>query len=163
MKKINLLFGLFVLCSLLFIGCGSDKKADGGTSSSPDGTKTEDAVAKGGRNYGGIFKINEEEYLRTLFPLNVGEVVGHRITNQIYESLVRLDQKDLTIQPELAESWTIENDAKLYTFKIRKGVKFHDDPCFPDGKGREVTAKDFKYCLDKLCTYSSDNKGYDFV
>ncbi len=131
------------------------------TTPKPDAKKFR--AGEGGVYYGGIFNMNETEYFRTLYPLNVGEVVGHRITNQIYEGLVRLDQGDLTIQPSIAESWEIADDASKYTFKIRKGIKFHDDPCFEGGKGRELTAKDVKYCFDLLCSYDPNNKGYNFV
>ncbi len=167
MKTFNYLFLVITCCSLLLFGaCGGGSDSDTATTTSEkksDKKPGELKAAQGGKYYGGVFKQNEEEYLRTLYPLNVGEVVGHRITNQIYEGLVTLNQKDLTLKPCLAESWEVNDAATLYTFKIRKGVKFHDDPCFADGKGREVTAKDFKYCFDKLCSYAADNKGYDFV
>ncbi|MBL4654562.1 MAG: ABC transporter substrate-binding protein, partial [Bacteroidia bacterium] len=95
--------------------------------------------------------MNEVENFRSLFPLSIGDVVSHRIANQIYEGLVSFSQNDLTIQPRLAEKWEVSEDAMTYTFNLRKGVKFHDDECFEGGKGREVTANDFKYCFDRLC------------
>jgi len=109
--------------------------------------------AEGGRYYGGVFRCNEVEYFRSLYPLNITEVGGHRITNQIYEGLVRFDQADLSIKPSLAESWEMDSNGLGFTFHLRKGVRFHDDACFTDGKGREVTAYDFEYCLTKLCTF----------
>ena len=41
--------------------------------------------AKGGRYYGGTFRTNEEEYFKTLYPLNVTEVVAHRIGEQLFD------------------------------------------------------------------------------
>lgn len=111
--------------------------------------------------YGGTFKYNEEEYFKSLYPLNITEVTGHRIVNQVYEGLVSFNQANLTIEPSLAESWTISEDGKTYTFKIRQGVNFHDDLCFKNGKGRKVTAQDFKYCFDRLCYYNpAENQGF---
>lgn len=111
--------------------------------------------------YGGTFKINEEEYFKSLNPLNITEVTGHRIINQIYEGLVVFNQKDLSIEPSIAESWTVSEDGKVYTFKLRENVFFHDDECFPGGKGRKVTVQDFKYCLDRLCFYNpAENQGF---
>lgn len=130
---------------------------------STESTNTELRPAAGGKYYGGMFQMNEEEYFRTLYPHNVGEVGGHRVCNMVYEGLVRLNQKTLLTEPCIAERWDISADAKVYTFHLRHGVLFHDDPCFADGKGREVKANDVKYCLDKLCSASSDNIGYDFV
>lgn len=47
------------------------------------------------------------------------------INGTIYEGLTRVD-KDLRLQPSLAESWTISPDGKTYRFKLRGGVKFHN-------------------------------------
>jgi peptide/nickel transport system substrate-binding protein len=47
-----------------------------------------------------------------------------------------------------------------YTFHIRKGVLFQDNECFPEGKGREVKAADFKYSFELLCTDSKDNSNF---
>lgn len=114
----------------------------------------------GGKYYGGVFRMNESEYFRSLYPLNITEVVGHRIVNQVYEGLICLDQADLHIKPCLADSWNISPDARIYTFYLHKGVKFHDDPCFPSGKGREVKAADFKKSLDRLCETDPNNQGF---
>ncbi len=113
---------------------------------------------KGPVAYGGVFKLNEVEDFRNLYPLNVTEVTSFRITNQIYEGLVKFSSKDLSIVPSVAERWEENEDATKFTFFIRKGVFFHDDPCFPDGKGREVTAADFLYSFTKLCTVDAENQ-----
>lgn len=104
--------------------------------------------------------MNEVENFRSLYPLNVTEVTSHRITNQVYEGLVGFDQTDLTIVPRLAESWEVDSTFTSFTFRLRKGVKFHDSEVFEGGKGREVTANDFKYCFTKLCEANADNQGY---
>jgi peptide/nickel transport system substrate-binding protein len=138
-----------LLVASLLASCGGNNNSTG------DSRK-----AKGGVYYGGVFRTNEVEDFRNLFPLNILEVTSHRIANQVYEGLVKLKQEDLTVIPGLAEKWDKNGDASQWTFSIRKGVKFHDDACFPDGKGREVTAKDFKYCFDRLCTSFSENQHF---
>jgi oligopeptide transport system substrate-binding protein len=117
---------------------------------------------KGGIKYGGTFRFNESEYFKSLFPLSITETVGHHIITQIYEGLTSFNPKDLTVLPCLAESWKISEDGKTYTFVIRKGVYYHDDPCFKDGKGRMVNAHDFEYCLSLLCAPDSKNNGFSF-
>lgn len=37
-----------------------------------------------------------------------------------------------------------------YTFRIKKGLRFQDDPCFPGGKGREIVARDFIYAFRRM-------------
>lgn len=128
----------------------------GGGGNTPGGTRK----AKGGVYYGGVFRMNEVEDFRNLYPLNITETVSHRIANQVYEGLVKLSQADLSIVPCLAEKWERNADATQWTFHIRKGVKFHDDPCFSDGSGREVTANDFKYSFEMLCTSSPENQQF---
>ncbi len=148
-----------VLTSLLFlIGCKSEGPKTDSNGAPALGFDLKET--KGGKYYGGVFHYNEEEYFRDLFPLNITEVIGHRISTNIYEGLVTVEQSNLKIKPALAESWEISEDGKQYTFKIRKGVKFHDDPCFPGGKGREVTAKDFKFSFDLLCSKVPNNEGF---
>ncbi|MCC6464055.1 MAG: hypothetical protein IT463_01800 [Planctomycetes bacterium] len=49
------------------------------------------------------------------------------LIQQMYEGLVRpSDKPPVTWEPCLAESWTVDDKFKTYTFKLRKGVKFHD-------------------------------------
>lgn len=60
-----------------------------------------------------------------------------------YSLLVKFDQNNYPkIIGDLAESWTISQDYKTYTFKIHKGVKFHD--------GSLLTSKDIKATYDKI-------------
>jgi oligopeptide transport system substrate-binding protein len=117
--------------------------------------------AKGGRFYGGTFRYNEEEYLKSLYPLNVTEVTAHRIAEQIYEGLVKFDDSTLAVLPCLAKSWDISADGMKYTFHLRNNVFFYDDDCFENNIGRKVTAHDFKYCFDRLCYNNpAENQGF---
>jgi peptide/nickel transport system substrate-binding protein len=62
-----------------------------------------------------------------------------------YNTLLRVDPFDKTgTKPvgDLAESWTVSKDGMTYTFKLRRGVKFHD--------GSEMTSKDVKASYDKI-------------
>ena len=56
-----------------------------------------------------------------------------------YESLLDFDKHGKLV-PNLAESWTLSPDGKIYLFKLRKGVKFHD--------GKELSAEDVKWSVD---------------
>src|ERR1044071_7090645 len=60
-----------------------------------------------------------------------------------YSTLLRFDPQNYPkIVGDVAESWTISRDALTYTFKIRRGIKFHD--------GSELTSKDVKATYDKI-------------
>ena len=53
---------------------------------------------------------------------------------------------DVTLRPDLAESWQSSSDSRVWTFKIRQGVKWHNVPPL---NGRELTAADVKYCYEQ--------------
>jgi peptide/nickel transport system substrate-binding protein len=62
-----------------------------------------------------------------------------------YNTLMRVDPTDRTgtkFIGDLAESWTISPDRRTYTFKVRRGVKFHD--------GSVMTSKDVKASYDHI-------------
>lgn len=113
---------------------------------------------QGGKHYGGVFNVNESEELRGLFPLDLVQAASHRVAAQVYEGLVRFDQKDLSVQPALASSWTVDATGTVYTFNLQRGVRFHDDTCFTDGVGREFTAKDVVECFTALCSHDELNQ-----
>jgi oligopeptide transport system substrate-binding protein len=78
----------------------------------------------------------------TLDPAISADMSSHLYVMQIFSGLVRLDQ-ELTIEPDIAESWEESPDGKTYTFHLHQGVKFHS--------GREVKAADFKYSWERAC------------
>ncbi|WP_289140097.1 ABC transporter substrate-binding protein [uncultured Brevibacillus sp.] len=57
-------------------------------------------------------------------------------------SLLYLDPTTKALRPYLAESYTLSEDKRKWTFKIRKGITFHD--------GSPVTAKSFKETFDRI-------------
>ncbi|MEX3011101.1 ABC transporter substrate-binding protein [Hoeflea sp. TYP-13] len=68
--------------------------------------------------------------------------------SNIFEGLTRFGP-DGSINPGLAESWSISDDGKVYTFNLRKGVKFHD--------GSDMDAEDVKFSLERIGAEGSTN------
>ena len=75
----------------------------------------------------------------------IGEIVHYNIL----EGLTKINL-DGRITPLLAESWSIDPDGKLYTFKLRKGVKFQD--------GEAFDASDVKFTFERAKAAGSTNK-----
>lgn len=48
----------------------------------------------------------------------------------LYDSLLHFKDGSTELEPWLAERWTISNDGLVYTFQLRRGVKFHDGTPF---------------------------------
>ena len=137
---------VFLVSAFVLAGCGT--------------TSDHGRTGKGDKHYGGVFNANETQDLEEIFPLSLTAAHAHRISSQIHEGLLRLDQRDLSLQPGLAESWETDAEGEVYTFHLRTGVRFHDDPCFPDGKGREFVANDVVYAFTQLCTASELNRSF---
>jgi peptide/nickel transport system substrate-binding protein len=107
--------------------------------------------AKGGKKYGGRYTLNE---LRgnpsSLDPVRLNSKISSDIAMNIFDGLIDNDS-GMNLVPELAKSWEISPDGKTYTFHLRSDVYFHDDRCFPNGKGRKFTAHDVKYSFERVC------------
>jgi peptide/nickel transport system substrate-binding protein len=66
----------------------------------------------------------------------------------VFEGLTRIGAQG-EVLPGLAENWTVSDDGKTYTFKLRTGVKFHD--------GSDFNADDVKFTLDRARAENSTN------
>jgi len=141
----------FMYSMIILIGCGGGEQQTGGSLQE----------IKGGKFKGGIYRANEMAELRSLDPVGVNDATSHHIADQIYETLLTYDG-DLRLQPELAESWEVSPDGMSYTYHLRKGVKFHDDPCFNNGKGRELTSQDVVYSFTRICDARTRTLGAEY-
>lgn len=65
-----------------------------------------------------------------LDPAQVTDLNSTRVGRRIVETLVTMPEESTQIVPGLAESWTISRDGLRYTFKLRRGIAFHDGTAF---------------------------------
>jgi ABC-type transport system substrate-binding protein len=84
---------------------------------------------------------NESDY-DTVDPHAAFDVGRVAVRLNIYDGLMRWQSNPAVLEPWVAESHTISADGLTYTFKMRRGVKFHD--------GTEVKAQDVVYSLDRI-------------
>lgn len=85
-------------------------------------------------------------------PVKTTDLYSSSISANIFETLVAYDYltRPLKLIPNTIEAMPeISADGKVYTFHIRKGIYFADDPVFK-GKKRELTAQDYVYSLKRL-------------
>lgn len=93
--------------------------------------------------------VYASDIFNTLDPFATTANSDQAVFDQVYETLAQV-QNDGSVAPCLAESWTVSDDAKTYTFSLVKGAKFHN--------GEEMKASDvvFSYNL-ALSTASKEN------
>ena len=99
-----------------------------------------------------FFNINTEP--NSLDPIQISQQASWWIGGQIYEGLVALDTAMNPIGA-VADRWETSEDGLVWTFHLRPDVRFADDPVFPDGKGRRVTADDIRYSFERVCSPGS--------
>ena len=90
-----------------------------------------------------VFKTNIVADPAMLDPITYSEIIAGRIMDKVYEGF-SANTAEGKIVPSLATEWKGNENGTVWTFKLRKGVKFHS--------GREFTAKDVKYTFEQLLT-----------
>ncbi len=105
-----------------------------------------------------VFRYNEATGIASLDPAFAKNQSVMWAVHQLYNTLVEVDS-NLNIVPSLAKAWTVSPDRKTYTFYLRRGVYFHDNPAFPGGKGRELVATDVVYSLNRIIEPSVASSG----
>ncbi len=109
-------------------------------------------VASAQPKRGGTIILAISKEMALMNPLVNTSSTEARIRELMFEPLLAMDLKG-AIQPGLAESWEVSEDGKLYTFKLRKGVKFHN--------GKELTADDIKFAMDYTMNPKNGAYGFD--
>src|SRR2546425_2064772 len=61
-----------------------------------------------------------------LDPAVITDGISSRLTRQIFDGLVRYRGATTEVEPALAEKWEVSRDGRVWTFQLRRAVKFHD-------------------------------------
>ena len=61
-----------------------------------------------------------------LDPAVITDGISSRITRQVFDGLVRYKGATTEVEPALAEKWEVSSDGRVWTFQLRRNVKFHD-------------------------------------
>ena len=96
-----------------------------------------------------VFNYNEMNGVTSLDPAAASNFENISVVNQLFNGLVQ-SSDNLLIEPCIAKRFEIKDNGLTYIFYLRTDVFFHNNTCFKNGKGRKVTALDFKYSFDRL-------------
>ncbi|MCL4371594.1 MAG: peptide ABC transporter substrate-binding protein [Chloroflexi bacterium] len=136
---------VMLLVGALVAGCFGEggitvapPKGSGGGSAAP-GTAPSKAPASKSAPSGNTLRLLGDDP-PTIDPALVQDATSSEYIVEIFSGLFTLNDK-LEVVPDIAESYDVSPDGLVYTFKLRKDVKFQD--------GRGVTAQDFKYSMER--------------
>lgn len=148
-----------LLGALVLAACGGG--ANGGTAAG--GSQGSETPKAGGTLVSGL-------YLEPLAldPHRQGYWETYRVSSNIFEGLVKEDLSDpkgpTKLLPALATDWKVSDDAKTWTFTLRRGVRFHDGTGFTaesvDKNVRRVSDPTYEFydktSAPKLATWFGD-------
>lgn len=135
MKRKQPLMVVLAMVAILAAACGqSSKTAEGQRQGAPAPGAQAGAPKKGGT----IVILGHQE-VASLSPQDDGPSVQRAVIEEIHNALLEINH-NYELENVLAESYEVSKDGLTYTFKLRKGVKFHD--------GTEFTAEDVKYTYE---------------
>jgi ABC-type transport system substrate-binding protein len=98
--------------------------------------------------------ITYKDDVSTLDPAIGYDWQNWSIIKSLFDGLMDYKPGTTELVPDLAESYEITNDGKIFTFKLRPGVKFTN--------GREVTAEDVKYSIERVLDPATQSPGAGF-
>jgi hypothetical protein len=99
-----------------------------------------------------LITANEAE-IKGFDPAQADDFYSTREIAKVYDGLLEYHylKRPYKLVPNLATAMpTVSADGCVYTFTIKEGVKFHDNACFPGGKGRTLVAEDFVYTIKRV-------------
>jgi peptide/nickel transport system substrate-binding protein len=104
--------------------------------------------------------------LKSLDPQKAAATADRAIVDMMFNGLVRYPPgNQVKLEPDIAESWTMSPDKKVWTFKLRKGVFFHPYP--GNTNGYELTSEDVLFSLKRAANkdtsaYAGEYSGFSF-
>jgi len=99
-----------------------------------------------------VYRHSLDEAPTSLDPVHAATVYSNYVIRATYDTLYAYEYlaRPYELEPNLAAAMPeISPDGLVYTIPIKQGVRFVDDDAFPHGKGRELTAQDVIYSIER--------------
>ncbi|WP_107839570.1 ABC transporter substrate-binding protein [Metasolibacillus meyeri] len=142
-QKSFLLLILALVISVL-AACGGDNNSTG-----------KEQESNGEATACGSLSVGLSANAKTFDPIKYTGAYESQVIRQMADTLVVYNQDLSEVIPSLATEWSVSDDMLVYTFKLREGVKFQKGQ-YQDG--REMTAEDVKYSLERSANESAMNR-----
>lgn len=136
---------VLVLGLLLLAGCNNDPNPKPFHEKRPDGSPWR------------VRYMREPSDPKSFDPQFAYTVPDMQFMEPVYDRLLEyhpMKSDPIELMPGMLEEMPqkeVQPDGKVsYLCRLKRDIHFHDDPCFPGGKGREVTAADVHYVLQRI-------------
>ncbi len=99
----------------------------------------------------------------SLDPVRQFDLASNDIVAMTYNTLLRYSYlvRPYKLEPDLLEQMPqLSADQLTYSFTLKKGIRFHDNACFPGGKGRELNADDVLFSLRRYADARLNTKSW---
>ena len=103
---------------------------------------------------GGTMIVTYKDDISTLDPAIGYDWQNWSMIKALFNGLMDYEAGTYNLEPDLAKSFTISPDGKIYTFKLREDVKFHN--------GRKLTAEDIKFSIERAIDPKTQSPGQGF-
>ncbi|ASJ02448.1 peptide ABC transporter substrate-binding protein [Thermococcus profundus] len=153
--KIAVLVVFLVVFSVVASGCigggGSNTTSSSQSTTQSQGTSSSGQSQTTSSSSAGVAEqlvIGVTDKVTDLDPANAYDFYTWEVLNNVMEGLVKYKPGTLEIEPGLAEKWEVNNDSTVWTFHLRKGLKFDD--------GSPFTAQDVVRSINRIMTIKGD-------
>ena len=143
-KRLLSMIALVLALAMCFAACGEPSEAPNTTATPTDDPGTQSGAENAGdsgKEYDDTIVIDMNSEVTNFDPAYLAGVTTSRVACFMMDHLCYMDH-DGNIIPRLAESWEANEDATVWTFHLRKDVKWHD--------GTPFVAADVKYNFDRI-------------
>ncbi len=110
-----------------------------------------------------VLRLAAADRVDTLDPVLAADLASALLVSHVYDTLLQYDYtaRPYRLKPAmLAAMPSAEEDSGTCRLTLRPGLRFPDDPCFPDGRGREIVADDIAFSLKRLADARNLSPGW---
>jgi oligopeptide transport system substrate-binding protein len=153
MKFLNRASLLLCLAAVIVSpACTKKKPADSDSSS----------VDAGAKKIFYHYRTSEE---KTLDPMKQFDQASHSMIMNLYDTLLEYHylKRPYELTPGLLEKMPEKQPDGTFKLTLRKGVMFHDNACFPGGKGRELVADDVIFSMKRFADANVNSLSYSII
>ncbi|MDF0726533.1 glutathione ABC transporter substrate-binding protein [Cytobacillus sp. S13-E01] len=146
-KYLYSVFAVFMMFSLLLIGCSNNTATNNDSTEKPKDSEPKEQEVVEKKNKDIIIAVADN--FISMDPHDTNDTLSYSAQKTMLEGLVGFD-KDMNVIPVLAEKFESNDEATEFTFTLRQGVSFHD--------GEPFNAEAVKVNVDRLANPDNNLK-----